>query len=335
MMIELRFIRHALALAQHGNFARAAESLCITQPSLSRSIATLERALEVPLFDRRPRCVTPTPFGRVLLELGANLLSREAELRREIRLLAGLEKGSLTVGAGPYASEISVATAIARVVNAHPRLKIQFTTADPAEIVRDVLAERIDVGVAATSGASDDQRLVVETLPSHPIVLACRPGHPLATERQPSLARVHAFPLVTTLLRGAAAATASRLGAGAATTGDGGDFVPPISVNSLTLARLIARDSDALFPATASMIADDLATGLLARIDFAAPAMRTHYGVIYLAGRTLAPAARAFIEALHAVEGEAQQADSRPLAKPSSPPPSAAGSASRGAGPRH
>jgi DNA-binding transcriptional LysR family regulator len=325
MMIELRFIRHALALAQHGNFARAAESLCITQPSLSRSIATLERALEVPLFDRRPRCVTPTPFGRVLLELGANLLSREAELRREIRLLAGLEKGSLTVGAGPYASEISV-------VNAHPRLKIQFTTADPAESVRDVLAERIDVGVAATSGASDDQRLVVETLPSHPIVLACRPGHPLATERQPSLARVHAFPLVTTLLRGAAAA-ASRLGEEGASGGDDADFVPPIAVNSLTLARLIARDSDALFPATLGMIADDLAAGLLSRVDFSAPAMRTEYGVIYLAGRTQAPAVRVFIETLHAVEAEAQQADSQPPARFPLPPLSAARSASTGAHP--
>lgn len=50
--------------------------------------------------------MTPTPFGRVLLERGENLLSSEAELRREIRLLAGLEAGSLAIGAGPYASEI-------------------------------------------------------------------------------------------------------------------------------------------------------------------------------------------------------------------------------------
>lgn len=55
MIIELRLIRHALALGKHGNFARAAEALHLTQPSLSRSIAALEQALDVPLFDRAPR----------------------------------------------------------------------------------------------------------------------------------------------------------------------------------------------------------------------------------------------------------------------------------------
>lgn len=327
MIIELRLIRHALALGKHGNFARAAEALHLTQPSLSRSIAALEQALDVPLFDRAPRSVTPTPFGRVLLERGENLLSSEAELRREIRRLAGLEAGSLAIGAGPYASEISVATAIARVLKAHPRLKIRCATADPAEVVHDVLAERIDVGIAEISGADDDKRLIVETLPSHRIVLACRPGHPLATEIQPSLARVNAFPLVTTLLRGAAAATASERGSGVANGGDSEDFVPPISVNSLALARRIARDSDALFPSTVGMIADDLAAGFLAVVDFAAPVMRTNYGVIYLAGRTLAPSARVFIKALHAVEAEARQADSQPPSQP----PSVTRSAPQGA----
>ena len=55
MTIELRLIRYALALGEHGNYARAAEALKITQPSLSRSIASLEAQLGVPLFDRGPK----------------------------------------------------------------------------------------------------------------------------------------------------------------------------------------------------------------------------------------------------------------------------------------
>jgi DNA-binding transcriptional LysR family regulator len=51
MVIELRLIRHALAVGRHGNFARAAEALHLTQPSLSRSIATLESC----------RCSTAAP----------------------------------------------------------------------------------------------------------------------------------------------------------------------------------------------------------------------------------------------------------------------------------
>jgi DNA-binding transcriptional LysR family regulator len=123
------------------------------------------------------------------------------------------------------------------------------------------------------------------------------------------------FPLVTTLLRGPAAAAA--LFPSAATTPPGstaGDFVPQLSVNSLSLARLIARQSDALFPGTAGMLAEDIAAGHLVLLDFRVPAMQTSYGVIYLRGRTLSPAARAFIAALHAVEAKAQIASATPLA---------------------
>jgi hypothetical protein len=116
--IELRLIRHAIAVGQHGNFARAAEALHLTQPSLSRSIASLEDQLGVPLFDRTPKGVTPTPFGRVLLERGETVLRREADLRREIALLAGLETGSLVISAAPYMDEVLIARAIGRMAAA-------------------------------------------------------------------------------------------------------------------------------------------------------------------------------------------------------------------------
>jgi DNA-binding transcriptional LysR family regulator len=310
MPVELRLIRHALALGEHRNFARAAETLGLSQPSLSRSIAALEQSLGVRLFDRSHKGVVPTAFGRVLLERGEAVLEREADLRREIQLLAGLEEGVLAVGAGPYASEISVAAAVARVANAHPRLKIQFLTAGPIEVVGDLFAQRIDVGIADVTGLGDDPRLVVEPLPAHRIYLGCRPEHPLAKETSPSLARVLEFPLVTSLLRGTAAATASyRDGLGRPDVQDASDFTPQILVNSLALARLIARNSDALFPGTAGMIAEDVSAGRLVRLDFDVPAMRTNYGLIHLRGRTLAPAARVFIDALRVVERESETMD--------------------------
>ncbi len=81
-MIELRLIQHAMALGKARNFARAAGALNLTQPSLSRSIATLERDLGVRLFDRGRTGVEPTVYGRVLLAQGQGLLGGEAELRR-------------------------------------------------------------------------------------------------------------------------------------------------------------------------------------------------------------------------------------------------------------
>ena len=189
-MNELRLIRQAIELGRHGNFARAAEELGLSQPSVTRGIAALERSLGVRLFDRTRKGVIPTAFGRVLLERGEAVLRSEANLRREIELLAGLEEGSLAIGAGPYPAEISVATAVARVASAHPRLRIRCTTADPDQVVRDVLAERIDVGIAGVAELEKDARLVVEPLPPLRVFLACRPGHPLAKESRLSRAGV-------------------------------------------------------------------------------------------------------------------------------------------------
>jgi DNA-binding transcriptional LysR family regulator len=126
-------------------------------------------------------------------------------------------------------------------------------------------------------------------------------------ERSPAVARALEYPLVTTLLRGAHAALASSRGIGKTPgAAAAADFSPQISVNSVVLARLIARESDALFPGTAPMLADDVTAGLLVRLDCDAPAMRTNPGVIYLRDRTLAPAAKFFIETLRAVEEEAR-----------------------------
>jgi DNA-binding transcriptional LysR family regulator len=307
---ELRLIRHAAVLAKHRNFARAAEALHLTQPSLSRGIAALERALGVRLFDRTRNGAFPTVFGRLLLERGDTVLRSVATLHRELQLLAGLETGSLVIGTGPFPGEISVATAIARLLRRHPRLAIDCRTAEADQVLDDVLAERADVGVARVTGIEDHERLVVETLPPLRAYLACRPGHPMTSELQPSFARALDFPLATNVLRGApAAAAARRDGTLVAHEAGTADFVPQVIVNSPAIARLIARESDALVLGTARQLADDVAAGHLVRLDIDAPVLRTVHGVFHLRDRTLAPAAQAFIDILRLVEREIRQAE--------------------------
>ncbi len=67
-MIETRLLRNALALAEHRNFARAAQALNISQPTLTRSIQLLETRLGARLFDRKARTVLPTPLGKEVLK---------------------------------------------------------------------------------------------------------------------------------------------------------------------------------------------------------------------------------------------------------------------------
>jgi DNA-binding transcriptional LysR family regulator len=312
-MLELRPVRHALALARYRNFARAAEALHLTQPSLSRSIAALEEELGVRLFDRGKNGVRPTAFGELLLARGAELVEGESDLRRELQLLAGLEAGTLRVGAGPYPSEISVGTAVARLIAKYPRLKVQVVSAGPDEVIRAVLGGQLDAGVGNPQAVAETPRLGYEPLPSHRIYFACRPTHPLAGRRDLSLPEILKFGLAASLFVGAPAKMAAEVGGRGAGSFDesSGLFLPSIFVNSLSLARRIARESDAIYPATASMLAPDLAAGTLVPLDFHVPEMKTDYGVLTLADRSPAPATVAFIELVREVEAEIAAAEGK------------------------
>ncbi|MDH5226434.1 MAG: LysR family transcriptional regulator [Gammaproteobacteria bacterium] len=304
-MIELRLIQHALALARHRNFARAAHSLHLTQPTMTRSIAALERAVGVQLFDRSAKGVEPTAFGSLLLERGARLLAGEADLRREVQLLAGLEAGRLAVIAGPFPFEISVGAAVARLLAAHPRLRVRAMLAEPTEVVRDVLARRADVGLVDLQFIVGQTDLVAESMPRHDFIVACRPGHPLAGRTGLSLADVLSFPMASTRIVNEAVTSAVT---GAGTQGlldvDHGELIPSIHVNSYAVARQIACDTDALVPGTVRMLAHELAAGRLVRLDFRMPGLHTNYAIIRRQDRSLSPAARAFIDLVRDVEAD-------------------------------
>ena len=181
--------RQALVLARHGNYARAADALGIAQPNLTRAIAALERALGVRLFDRGRSGAVPTAFGRVFVERAEALLRSEAELRRELQLLADLATGTLRIACGPYAAEVAVADAVARLVGAHPALRVECTVMAPERVLAEVLAGHADVGVASDSLLEEQPALQVERFAPLRIHLACRPGHPLTRERALSCMR--------------------------------------------------------------------------------------------------------------------------------------------------
>jgi len=316
MPLELRLLEHALTVGRYRNFARAAEALGLTQPSVSRSVAALERALGVQLFDRTTTGVELTEYGRVFMEGGASVMQREADLRQSLRALTQLDDGTLAVMAGPYRAEQTVATALGRLLKAHPRLHIDFVVADPAKVLSEVLAERVAVGVAGLPGLEREPRLVAEDLPVRRYHFACRRDHPLTKVPSPSLTSILEYPLVMTVLRGASAAVfLSRGITPPAEPRAATEARPQILVNSVAAGLRLVRECDAVFPATAANLAEDLAAGRLVTLDFDGPVMRPPAAIIYLRDRSLPPAARVFVDILRAVEAEVPADE--PLTRPS------------------
>ena len=295
-------------LGEHGNFARAAEVLRMSQPNLSRGIAEFEQSLGVPLFDRTRKGVVPTAFGRLLLVRGSAVLRSEAGLRRELKLLAGLHSGTLTVGAGPVAGETSVAAAIAQVLRKHPQLAVSCQIEDADQVVQDVLDEKSDLGVAQVSGLAADPRLVVTKFAPLRIHVACRPDHPLTRVAGLTFAKALEYPLATSIIRGPpAAAVKARDGNRVEDDSRSPQFVPQVVVN--TASRLIARHSDTLAIGTREMLRDDVAAGHLVLLPVDAPIMRSVHGIVRLRERSVSPAAQVFIDVLHRVEARIHAAE--------------------------
>jgi DNA-binding transcriptional LysR family regulator len=168
MKLDLKQLRHVLALDRYRSFARAAEAVGLTQPALSRSIQALEKEVGARLFDRTRARVEPTAVGVRLIELAQPLVTQVDLAARELQQMVGLDGGLLRIGAGPFAAEVSVGTAVGRLARRHPAILVDVSVGDWPELYRRVLNGELDVAVVDTSLADGDERLVVERLPEHP-----------------------------------------------------------------------------------------------------------------------------------------------------------------------
>ena len=76
--MELRQLRHLIAVVEHGSFSRAAEAVHLTQPALSRSIQALEAEVGAAVLERNRGAIEPTDVGRLLLTHARQLDSAQA-----------------------------------------------------------------------------------------------------------------------------------------------------------------------------------------------------------------------------------------------------------------
>jgi DNA-binding transcriptional LysR family regulator len=235
-----------------------------------------------------------------------------------------VQSGELRVAASPVLGESVVAIALGQVSARFPKLRISLAISHPDQVVDDLLKGRSDLGVANVYGSEHDRRLVIDAMAPLPVFFACRAGHPLTKLARMTLQQVLAYPLAAQTLRGEHAEVASAAAALSdtpphtqsqpakpATDGDarGALFSPQITVSSLSAARLMALNSDAVFVATAWSLADDVAAGRLVRLRVDEPAAKSSHGIIRLADRSLSPAEKIFIELLREVEAQAHQGD--------------------------
>lgn len=96
--MELRQLRHFVALAEEMHFGRAASRLFITQPALSNSVIRLEEEMGVRLFDRGSKSMEMTLIGRAMLERAREIVTLEEKLLKFAHAMAAGSAGFIDVG---------------------------------------------------------------------------------------------------------------------------------------------------------------------------------------------------------------------------------------------
>jgi len=304
MKLDLRQLRHLIALDRHRNFARAAEAVGLTQSALSRSLQSLEDEFGARLFDRDRTRVEPTAVGARLIELAAPLLLQARLAERELERMIGVADGLLRIGVGPYASEISVGAALGRMASQHPGLRADVSVADWPDLYARLLAKDLDVVVAETSHAVEDNRFAVDPLPTHQAFFYCRPGHPLAGRADVTLREVVACPIAMTYLPRRLVALGESTRSLHGMSLPEGVNVTQFRIDTPYLARRAVMNSDMLGIAVPAQIELELAVGSLKLLPLRLLWLKTSYGVIQLARRTPSPALSEFLRVLREVEGE-------------------------------
>ena len=302
MITPLR-LRQAAILADCASFRRAAAALHISQPALSKSIQALERALGVKLFERRRDAVTPTEFGRLVLAHSRDMALAESELLRQLKLLAGLETGSLFIAAGPLPGAMSVYPAVGALLAKHPNLEISIRSAGWREVVQAVADKKVDLGICELSGASFDDSLQTDLVGQHRLHLLCRAGHPILGERRIALTQLLQYPWAATRIpRRIAARFPPATGRAGHIDVSNGDFVPAVDVWAPSgLGRVVAK-SDVLSLSTLSLFEPELTSGSVVIVPTEGLDFRAGYGFVLLKSRPLSPAANACMAEIRAHE---------------------------------
>ncbi len=201
--MEISHLRYVVTLARLRSFSRAAETLYISQSSLSQQIAKLEREIGYPLFRRTTKQVQLSPEGPRFLSQAKRVLAEYDALHEQVEATRASMAHTINLGMSvvyrPTASEV-----VSRFMHAHPEIDVKLISAWELDLVEMLHSGRIDLALFGVDWENDDL-LGMDVIPFHDehVVVIMSPSHPLAQRETVSLADLAGDTLIFTSSRSA------------------------------------------------------------------------------------------------------------------------------------
>jgi DNA-binding transcriptional LysR family regulator len=170
--IDTQLLRAFVATARYNGVTAAADALAMAKSAVSKQLVTLERLLDLRLFERGGRKIILTREGQLLLARAESILAELDQFVVDAQDQATHVRGTVRVAASPEFGALLAKHFIPRVLARHPALNIAMTSEYQFDDLHDP-----DVDLAFRLGTVSDDRLIARPLGDFACVLACAPAY--------------------------------------------------------------------------------------------------------------------------------------------------------------
>jgi DNA-binding transcriptional LysR family regulator len=179
--MNLHHLRLFTAVVNQGGFTKAAASLHLSQPAISKSLNELERQLNLTLLERSGRSIRLTDAGQALYARARELFGVEWIAEQELREIRGLKRGVLRIGASTTIATYMLPPYLGRFHLRHPAIRIRATSANTRAVLRMLLESRADI--ALVEGPVSHPQVEVQPWLDDELVVISHPQHRLLSRK--------------------------------------------------------------------------------------------------------------------------------------------------------
>lgn len=188
--MDIRQLKHFVAVFEQRNLSKAAEAIPLSQPALTRSMKTLEGQLGVELFERHARGATPTAAGERLYHHAKSILAECARAKRDALQPVGELAGSVSVGVAALFATRIIDDMVGQFCAKHPKVQVQLHQGYFEELLGFLDEGRIELAFSNFPLLSLPKTLDFEPLVQIHSSVFVGVDHPLAQEDQVPLDRL-------------------------------------------------------------------------------------------------------------------------------------------------
>lgn len=184
--MDLRQLRHFVAIFERGNLSKAAEDIFISQPALTRSLKTLEDELGVELLQRHARGTTPTEAGERFYHHAKSILAECSRAQLDAAQMSDGELvGEVAIGVGPLFAAHIIDEAVAEFCAAHPKVSIVVVQGFYEELITMLELGQIELAFINIPLIEPTESISIEPVYKVEASVFVASDHPLALEPVP------------------------------------------------------------------------------------------------------------------------------------------------------